>query len=95
MKHRHTSRTVIGTLAGIGLLVIATSPFLTVVLIKRQASQIVNDTLVGLTSSGLANINISEGFVETALAIAAVDPAVRDMQVGHVAEMVRNTDTNL
>jgi hypothetical protein len=51
------------------LLVIVTSPVTTIWLIKRQATVIVSDSLRGLTTSSLATMHMSEGFLDTALAV--------------------------
>lgn len=51
------------------LLVIVTSPVTTIWLIKRQATRIVSDSLRGLTSSSLATMHVSEGFIDTAMAV--------------------------
>ena len=51
------------------LLVIVTSPVTTIWMIKRQATGIVSDSLRGLTTSSLATMHVSEGFLDTALAV--------------------------
>lgn len=51
------------------LLLVVTSPLTTVWLIKQQAKQIVEDDLRALTTSSLASMNVSEGFLQTASAV--------------------------
>jgi Four helix bundle sensory module for signal transduction len=51
------------------LLLIVTSPVTTVWLIRHEATRIVSDSLQGLTTSSLATMNVSEGFLETVLAV--------------------------
>lgn len=55
--------------AVIVLLLIVTSPVTTIWLIKREASRIVADSLQGLATSSLATMHVSEGFLDTALAV--------------------------
>jgi hypothetical protein len=57
------------SLVGIFLLLVVTSPITTVLLIKKQANQIVDDDLRALTTSSLASMNVSEGFLQTASAV--------------------------
>lgn len=47
------------------LLAVATSPFTGGILIKREASLIVDDTLAGLQSSGETMLNVSSSFAQT------------------------------
>ena len=63
------------------LLLVATSPITTVWLIKKQANRIVDDDLRALTTSSLASMNVSEGFMQTA-------SAVRDTGDGNVSEVL-------
>jgi chemoreceptor-like protein with four helix bundle sensory module len=95
MKESAFQRTALGTFAVVLLLVIATSPFTTVLLVKRQASRIVYETLPGLTTSGLAEISISEGFLDTSLAFAATNEADRQRFLARMAERSRNADVQL
>ncbi len=53
------------------LLLIVTSPVTMIWLIQRQAARIVEDSLKGLTTSSLATMNVSEGFLQTAYAISS------------------------
>jgi len=85
-------------LGGLGLvllLLIATSPLTTALLIKRQAHQLVNDTLVGLVSSGQADINISKGFLETMFAIQTTNESVRQQFISEISELSAQTDGEL
>ncbi|MGB6221062.1 MCP four helix bundle domain-containing protein [Haloferula sp.] len=51
------------------LLLIVTSPVTTLWLIKQEAAAIVSDSLQGLTSSSLATMHVSEGFLDIAVAV--------------------------
>ncbi|WP_193214540.1 MCP four helix bundle domain-containing protein [Luteolibacter marinus] len=51
------------------LLLIVTSPVTMIWLIKQEASGIMSDSLQGLTTSSLATMHVSEGFLDTALAV--------------------------
>ena len=95
MKESGLQRTALGTLAVVLLLVIATSPFSTVLLVKRQASRIVYETLPGLTTSGLAEISVSEGFLDASLAFAADNETDRQRFLARMAERSRNADAQL
>ncbi|MCP5533468.1 MAG: MCP four helix bundle domain-containing protein [Akkermansiaceae bacterium] len=65
----HPFRKLSAVVAVVLLLLIVTSPVTTIWLIKHQADAIVSDSLRGLTSGSLASLNVSEGFLETALAV--------------------------
>lgn len=52
------------------LLLIVTSPVTMIWLIKRQADRIVSDSIQGLATSSLATMHVSEGFLDTALAVS-------------------------
>lgn len=90
-----SQRTALGVVAAILLLVIATSPLWTALLIKWHASRIVDDTLLGVTTSALANVNVTEGFLETALAINATNQSERQKYLDQIDERTRSTDWNL
>jgi hypothetical protein len=77
--------------AVLALLLIVTSPVTTVWLIRREATMIVSDSLQGLTTSSLATMNVSEGFLQTALAVngGAVD---KDGLVARIEETSREVD---
>ena len=64
---------IISALASIILLFVVSSPVTTIWLIKWQADRIVSDSLRGLTASSLAGMNVSEGFLELALALNATN----------------------
>jgi hypothetical protein len=68
MKNTTCNRMFLGA-AVLALLLIVTSPVTTVWLIRREATKIVSDSLRGLTTSSLATMNVSEGFLQTALAV--------------------------
>lgn len=55
------------------LLVVVTSPVTTLWLIKRQSTRIVSDSLYGLSTSSLATVHVSEGFLGTAVAVYGGD----------------------
>jgi len=74
------------------LLLIATSPVVTVWLIKGQASRIVGDSLLGLTTSSLATMNVSEGFLQTAIAVSDTDTTKLPMFLDRLAETTRQVD---
>lgn len=95
MKQASVRRAVLTVLAAVVLLVIATSPFWTAILIKWQAKRIVEDTMVGLTTSGRANLNIAEGFVETWVAINATEQGQRQAAVDQIAKLSAVTDQQL
>jgi hypothetical protein len=95
MSRRNLQSTTIGGVAGVILLAVATSPFWTVLVVKRHAEQIINDSLHGLTSSSLAGVNITDGFVEFSMALATTEPAVRDENIRQIAEASRRTDRQL
>jgi len=95
MKESVFRRTALGTLAVVLLLVIATSPFTTALLVKQQASRIVYETLPGLTTSGLAEISVSEGFLDASLAFAASNETDRQRFFARMSERSRNADAQL
>ncbi len=70
------------------LLLVVTSPLATIWLIKEQANRIVEDDLRGLTTSSLASLNVSEGFLHTANAVSNTDP-------GNLAEIVVNLNESI
>ena len=74
---------------------LATSPFWTIILVKRHAGLIVNDSLHGLTSSSQAGAIISDGFVEFTLALATSDRVTRDHCISQIEEISRNVDAQL
>ncbi len=84
--------TTLGTIAAVLLLGVATSPLWTVLLVKRQAVSIVNDSLRGLTASSLAAINIADGFLEMAIVITTSDPAVREKNLVEILRITAVTD---
>jgi hypothetical protein len=57
-------------IAVVVLLTVVISPVLTVWAIRRDATRIVSDSLQGLATSSLATIQMSEGFLDTALAVS-------------------------
>ena len=73
MQKAKVGRIVLGTAAAAVFLAIATSPLTTVLLFKHHSSQIVENSIVGLTTSGLAHLSISEGFLETSMALNPED----------------------
>lgn len=73
MTPSRVRRLTLSSLAFVLLLLIATSPLTTAWLIQRQAAGIVNDSLRGLAASSLANLSVSEGFLQVALALNAPD----------------------
>jgi hypothetical protein len=94
--HRPTlQKTTIGTVAGVILLVVATSPLWTILLVKRQAGRIVNESLHGLASSSLAGVNITDGFVELSTALATTDPAIREDNISRISVVSNQTDAQL
>ena len=77
-----------GILATTLLLFIATSPLWTVLLLREQASLIVNDSLQELSTSSLIKISMSDGFFEMANVLASSDPKFR---IEKLAEIDRKT----
>ncbi len=78
--------------AVVALFLIVTSPVVTVWLIKGQASRIMEDSLLGLTTSSLANMNVSEGFLQTAIAVSDTDTRKLPGFQGRIAETTRQVD---
>ncbi len=78
-------------LTSVVLLLIVTSPVTTIWLIKRQADRIVSDSLQGLATSSLATIHVSEGFLDTAIAVTGGKIGV-DALIGHLDETSRRVD---
>ena len=68
MKYDTTKRLFLAA-SVMALLLIVTSPITTIWLIRSEATRIVSDSLRGLTTSSLATMNVSEGFLQTALAV--------------------------
>lgn len=87
----HPFRKLSAAVAVVLLLLIVTSPVTTIWLIKRQADAIVSDSLRGLTSSSLASLNVSEGFLETALAVNGGAPE-RKQITRLLEESIRRVD---
>lgn len=69
------------------LLLIVTSPVTTLWLIKQEAAAIVSDSLQGLTSSSLATMHISEGFLDVAVAVNTGNTNATDL----LAEIEKDT----
>jgi hypothetical protein len=95
MNRLNFQTTTIGSVAGVLLLAVATSPFWTVLLVKRHAEQIVNNNLHSLASSSLAGVDITDGFVEITLAIATTDRAVREEKISEIDAVSRRIDSQL
>ncbi len=72
-------------LTSVVLLLIVTSPVTTLWLIKKQADRIVSDSLQGLATSSLATIHVSEGFLDTAIAVTGGKIGVDDL-IEHLDE---------
>jgi hypothetical protein len=67
-----------GILLAIGiLLLIGAAQFLTISQLKKDASQIVNDTLPGLSNAGEANASLAQAFNRTWNYVMTDDPAQR------------------
>lgn len=88
-------RAVMTSIAAVILLAIATSPFTTMFIVRRLAAGIVNDSLTGLTLSSEMTLNISDGFLETSLAMNATSPAERKIYIDRVEKKVKETDERL
>jgi hypothetical protein len=93
IKKIRTAAVIAG--AAVTLLLLATSPLWTAILVKRQAFLIVNDSLHSLTASSLANINVSDGFLEMTIALSTNDPVVRDANLEKIVELTNQTSTIL
>ncbi len=74
------------------LLVVVTSPLATIWLIKEQANRIVEDDLRGLTTSSLASMNVSEGFLHTANAVSDANPGNLPEIIVNLNESIRQVD---
>jgi len=86
---------VLGFGSALLLLAVATSPFWTVMIIKRHADRVVNDALPSLISSNLVSVSIAEAFLETSLAIATRDVASRNANLLRIDEQSKKTDSEL
>lgn len=75
------------------LLVIVTSPVTMIWLIERQATRIVADSLQGLTTSSLATLSVSEGFLETSAAVNDPDPDHRRASLERLSNTTVQADT--
>lgn len=95
MSRSNYKSTTFGTVAAVILLLVATSPFWTALLVKRYAEQIINDSLYGLTSSSLAGVNITDGFVEFTVAMTTPDRVIREQNIAQIEEVSRRTDDQL
>ncbi len=83
----------LGLVAAIVLLTIATSPLTTILLIRWQASQIVNDSLLGVTESGLVSINSLEGLRDIESAISSPNQAELRKIEDEIAERRHDADS--
>ena len=63
------------------LLLVVTSPVTTLWLIKQEADAIVSDSLQGLTSSSLATMHVSEGFLDVAVAVNIGGTSATDLAI--------------
>ena len=93
MRSLKVRNTVLTGIAAVILLILATSPFWTLVLVKREASAIVNDSLRSLVASSLANINISDGFMELTVALTTNDASVQEVNLQKIGDLtIQTTD---
>lgn len=88
-------RIVMVSIAGLILLAIATSPFTSMFVVRRLASEIVTDSLTGLTLSSEITLNISDGFLETSLAMNAPGAAERKIYIERIETKTAGTDARL
>lgn len=95
MKQRGFRETTLGVSVAVLLLIIATSPFWAVMVIRQKAIQIVDDSLSGLAASSLATVSMSDGFMELSLAFATKDLAARARQFDQIRKVTVNTDEAL
>jgi hypothetical protein len=73
------------------LLLVVTSPLTTVWLIKNQANRIVEADLRALTTSSIASLNVSEGFLKTAAAVRENGSDLSGV-LARIAESTANVD---
>ncbi len=92
MNRKPVKRIALGAFALVSLLVISTSPLTAAWLIKSRASKIVNGRLPGLASSSLANINVSEGFVQLARSVHSADVPAQKRSLARLAETTQAVD---
>ena len=83
---------VISALASVILLLVVSSPVTTIWLIKWQADRIVSGSLRGLTASSLAGMNVSEGFLELALALNATNSTEMRRHLEEIQETGKKVD---
>ncbi len=95
MKQRGFRETTFGVSVAVLLLIIATSPFWAVMVIRQKAVQIVDDSLSGLAASSLASVSMSDGFMELSLAFATKDPVGRTRQFEQIKKVTLATDEAL
>lgn len=77
------------------LLAVATSPFTGGILIKREASLIVDDTLAGLQSSGETMLNVSSSFVQTLDALHSDNESQRRQLLQQIEKNSQEVDSFL
>ncbi len=74
------------------LLLIVTSPVTMIWLIKNHATDIVSDSLQGLSTSSLATLGVSEGFIETEDAVYRGSPVERRESLDEIYKATQLVD---
>jgi hypothetical protein len=91
MKNKKIKNNTVIVITAIVLLLLSTSPLWTAILIKRQALLVVEDSLHNLIASTLANINVSDGFLEMTVALSTSDQKVRNENLIRITELMNKT----
>jgi hypothetical protein len=95
VKELRLRRKALIALAVVALLIVATSPFTTVLLIREEARQIVDDSMMGLVTSGHANLNGAEGFLGVSLALVTTNRAELQRHITQITDLAADTDRQL
>lgn len=77
------------------LLTVATSPFTAVLLIKREASAIVDDTMAGLQAAGAAQLAMTQSFTDTISALSATNREIQQRLLRDISERTAKVDARL
>jgi len=77
------------------LMVLAPCPFLAVTMVRKQATRLVQDTVLGLAAAGQINADISEGLSETFEAIMTRDDERRHFHFERIDAIAKETDIQL
>lgn len=95
MEQSSVKRTTLSALALVILLLIATSPFWTILLIRQNALSITNDEIPGLITCSMVNLGASEGFLELGIAVHTTDESVRQQCLNRIGISTHKVDLEL